>query len=308
MTQARRVGQVATVALAALLLGLVGVRTVSMSVASPPDAGGIETLMEARGLETVPVRGSLASVPTEEADGAGLVVVGSGRGFSNAEVSRVQAFVEAGGRVLVLGARELPGTFGVPLASTAASTVRPDPGVPARAQVGTKAFELVLPAAIPVLDTKPGGPVTVRTTNVSYLDLDGDGHETGADAGGPFLVSRRAGDGRVLVVSAPGLASQAALQQADNRAFLEALLDEHMPAVGPVYLDRARAAGPFQAPLAGLLAVLAEPAEDPRWGVPLTVAGLVAIGAHAWAALAPRRREDDLGLDEPVPWPGEERA
>jgi len=259
-----------------VVVAAAGARTVALIGAGAQAPEGAAAAAEAAGRPTVPVRTSLAGLPEDPAQGRTVIVPGTGPPTTDAEARSLERFVDAGGRLLALGDRGLPDRFDLP---TGPGPVRaaedPTGPVPARAAVEGQAHELALPGARAVLVEDDPGGVAAESGNATFLDLDGDGRATREDAAGPFPLAGTAADGRVLVLGTPGLATEAALERADNRAFLVDAIDAH-GGPGRVLVDRS-AAGGLAAPLASLLGAPLGVGERPVLGGAVALAGLAAL-------------------------------
>jgi len=303
VTRAREIALVTAALLVLALVALVGARSVQLAGAEPRSTDALAQAATASGRDPTPVRASLAAIPTEDASTASVIVQGEGRSLTEPEVDQLTRFVDRGGHALVLGDRSIAQALDVPLAASPAMPVDGGREVPARATIDEEAYRLRVPDAIPVLDTRKRAPVTVATTNATFLDVDGDGRESENDAPGPHPLSQTASEGRMLFLATPNLAQPYALGDTDNRAFLEDAIDEHLPE-GPLYLDRSRASDPLRAPVKASLATVPEAGSDPLRGYGLLALALTAIGAGTLHANRPDTDAAEAGLDDPREWPG----
>ncbi|AKU08203.1 DUF4350 domain-containing protein [Haloferax gibbonsii] len=176
-----------------------------------------------------------------EVDPAGTVafVISPERGYTDAEADRIEAFVRAGGTVVVADdfrphGNDLLGRLG------ASARINQTPLRDDRHQYKSGALPVATRVAAdpltrdvtqltlnhPATVTENESTVLVRSSNFSYLDRDDDGEldESETLRSHPVVTTERLGAGDVVVVSDPSVFINAMLERPDNRAFAEALV------------------------------------------------------------------------------------
>lgn len=254
------------------------------AVARADDAARVEdleALAVATGHEPRALVTGLLPLADAPGEGRGVLLAGGGRALAPREVRALSTFAESGGRALVLGDAEAAAAVGVRLVD-APVAAGGGLGVP----VATASSAFALPDARPLLDPRPGAEALAWTGNGTFVDVDGDGRATAADAAGPFTVASRDASGRVVVVGSRSLAD-ARVAEADARAFLEWLVQETFPPGTRVLVDASRSASLPQALARAPLAVAVHVAHVPALGSAVVLA-LVAAGVGAAMALADR--------------------
>lgn len=91
---------------------------------------------------------------------------------------------------------------------------------------GIKELILNHPTSLSFYSGMDGYDILARSSDVSFLDYNGNGARDGVDAKGPFAVAARikVGSGTVVVVSDPGILINSMVKRADNQKFLEHLI------------------------------------------------------------------------------------
>ncbi|KAB1187543.1 MULTISPECIES: DUF4350 domain-containing protein [Haloferax] len=169
-------------------------------------------------------------------------VVSPESGYTDAEAARLESFVQNGGTLVVAEdfrphSNELLAQLGTQ-ARIDQTPLRDD-----RHQFKTGAFPIATHTASdpltrdvdqltlnhPATVSANGSTVLVRSSNFSYLDRDGDAtlDENETLQSYPVVTVERIGDGEVVVVSDPSLFINSMLEQSDNRAFADALVQSH---------------------------------------------------------------------------------
>ncbi|MCO8265091.1 DUF4350 domain-containing protein [Haloferax sp. AB510] len=183
-----------------------------------------------------------------EVDPAGTVafVISPERGYTDAEADRIEAFVRAGGTVVVADdfrphGNDLLARLG------ASARINQTPLRDDRHQYKSGALPVATRVAAdpltrdvsqltlnhPATVTENESTVLVRSSNFSYLDRDDDGEldESEALRSYPVATTERLGEGDVVVVSDPSVFINAMLERPDNRAFAEALVADRTAVV-----------------------------------------------------------------------------
>jgi hypothetical protein len=176
-----------------------------------------------------------------EANGTVAFIIAPDQQYDPEEIDRVQSFVDNGGIVII--ADDLPGNSNQLLADIG-STIRLD-GDPVRDDRNYQESPALLRATEtadhPLTNDidelalnhgtvlNPGeASVLVRTSEYAYIDrnrneeLDDD--ETLASY--PVVAVEEQGDGEILVISDPSVLINVMIDRSDNRAFVQALVDE----------------------------------------------------------------------------------
>lgn len=303
-----RDGALAALALAlavGLLAGAAASRGLDLSRAAPvPSWDSLVALVAETGREAVVLRSSEVALHDAPADGRLLVVPGGGRALREAELAAVERFVERGGRLLVLGDDAVAERFGARLAASPVRTTgETGEGLPATGRVAGREFALAIPDARPVLDGRPGAVALARTSPATFLDANGDGVESAADAAGPFVAASADAGSRVAVVGSRLLLAPEALRLSENHVFVSVLVDALAAPRARVYLDDARAASPVSAAPRALAGAVLDAEHDRALGATLAVL-LSATGLFTARASAPSHTERaSSSLDERVPRP-----
>lgn len=265
----KRAGVLALVLVAALLAGDYAWR------AGPPasqshDWSAIRALVEQRGAKATYLEATWLALDTGSVDV--VIVADGGRAPTGEERDALARFVAEGGRALVLGEPDAARALGVEILGAPISSATS------------------IPSARPVLGV---GETIATSGEGSYLDVDGDGRASPADAAGPFPIAIALHDGRAIVVgsasleSAPLLAAEilGRLDVAQSTVALDASRDTD---------DRMRDA---------LLALGIDVAERSWLRIALGALLLMGAGVLSYANRAERRGPALDGPDTVVPLP-----
>jgi len=278
--RAWRLAALLALALAAGLVAADAAQRVSQRRGGGPDWAPAEAMLKANGDITSRLALGEAALSDAPAQGRGLVLAKGGAPLAPAELDALASFAARGGRVVVLG----------------------DPDAAARLGSGVASAPILLagnasfPDAHAVLDPRPGARVAAWSANGSFVDVDGDGRATAADAPGPFALATWSPDGRVLVVGSAGWLSPDALRDPAGAAEAQRWLAQAFPPGTRVALDAAHDA-PWPAAIPGSLQ---DAAATPQLGAPVALA-LAASGLCAALGLAREEgRAERRGLDAPV--------
>lgn len=175
-------------------------------------------------------------------NGTVAVVLAPGSAYGPGEAAAVRSFLEAGGTLLV--ADDVAGPANDLLSDVGASArldgrrLRDDqhhyrgPALPVAGDVADHAYTrdvdaLTLNHGTAVVPR--GARPVANTSELAYLDADGDGAIGDGEPIGPFPVAtvEPVGDGRVVVVGDPSALINAMLDRPGNRAFAAALFSAH---------------------------------------------------------------------------------
>lgn len=263
-----RRGWIAVAALALLSSAIVADATWSaarLRDAGTADWGLADAMLREQGIEPTRVVSTLLALDPARVDG---VIVRVGEVVPTAaESDAVAAFAASGGRAIVLADPALAERFGMEIAP---APIHATDGSPLRAHGASAAL---LPGAMPLLGT---GEIAVSTQAASFVDADADGRASAGDVAGPFPVGRRAEEGRVIVLSSPGLLDPEPLEDEATRAFVRDILAEHFPPGSRVAIDVSRSdAG--SAPLAAAVR-----AGELPWLRGALVVAALAVGVALW--------------------------
>lgn len=235
------------------------------------DAAPLHALARAAGHEARELATGLLPLAEAPGEGRGVLLAGGGRTLGEREGDALARFAGSGGRALVLGDAEAAAALGVDVVAEPVAA-RADAGIPATWE--GRAF--ALPDARALLDRREGAVAVARTANGTFIDVDGDGRATGADAAGPFVVATRDAAGRAVVVGSRALADPR-VADADARAFIEDVARKVFPPGIELLVDASRGARLASALARAPLAVALDVAHVPALGA-LAVALLAAAG------------------------------
>ena len=234
------------------------------------EAGATTTVARnASAYDRVPARGTVAVVLAPETP------------YAPTEAARLRSFVESGGTLVV--ADDVGRDANPLLAATGAQarldrrTVRDEqhyyrgPALPVAGDVAAHEYTVGVDALTLNHGTAVvanGATAIVNTSDVAYLDSNGNGELDDPEPIGPFPVVtvEEVGDGRVVVVGDPSALINVMLERPGNRAFVTALFSAHER----VLLDNSHAGG--LPPAAYALLVLRDSA------ILQVALGLVAVG------------------------------
>lgn len=142
-------------------------------------------------------------------------------------------------------------------------------------------------------DASGGATVLLRTSAQTFLDLNRDGRIDGFDRDGPFVAGVEMDaphEGRAVFFGSSALFENAALDDDATRAFVEALLADHLEAGGTLVLFEGARTHPAQTVATGYW--LLETATRHPWIKPLVVVALpLAAVLVAWRHPGPPRLE-----------------
>ncbi|MCA1819032.1 MAG: DUF4350 domain-containing protein, partial [Halobacteriales archaeon] len=217
-----------------------------------------------------------------------LLVVDPPHGFRAPEVAAFQAFLERGGRALVVDTFGGAGTLTAPLGITFERVRLVESGgatdLPARLEGQPFRLALGPMTGLHLADNRTA-TVLAASSPVSFLDRDGDGLIGAGDPGGPFPVvaERSVGSrgGRLVVAAVAGPFSDRPGAH-DDEEWRAAILRHLLPAGGRLVVDESRAGSPD--PVLRFLSAAAGAASTAPWS--LLVAGFG--GLALLAALLPR--------------------
>ncbi|ADE04395.1 DUF4350 domain-containing protein [Haloferax volcanii] len=178
--------------------------------------------------------------------GSVAFVISPERGYTDAEAARIEAFVRAGGTVVVADDFR---PHGNDLLARLGASARIDrtPLRDDRHQYKSGALPVATRVAAdpltrnvtqlslnhPATVTANESTVLVRSSNFSYLDRDDDGELDDDETlqSHPVVTRERLGAGDVVVVSDPSVFINAMLDRPDNRAFATALVSDRATVV-----------------------------------------------------------------------------
>ncbi|MGQ0534787.1 MAG: DUF4350 domain-containing protein [Methanobacteriota archaeon] len=282
------------------------------------DVGAFRSSLSAKEVRVLTVEGSVLGLdPTLEPSRTLVAMIGVEREIRGVEADRLEAFVADGGRLIVANdfgdADPVALRFGARFDRVrlydedfAAS---PD-FVRADANLSGTRYDLLLnvPTSLTLFDVVDGGAsrVLAASTDRSYVDLDENGAVDLTDVRGPFplLVLRTyPSGGAVLLAADPGLFIDGMRGEAENAAFLDAVVEELLPEGGVAYFDESsHAAAAGGAILKTALAAAVVATSTPAAAAVLLAVALAIAGGLVAASRSPAEwAVHDFRADEVVP-------
>lgn len=284
-----------------VFLGLIVAATVASTGTDEPESaftetgGGASPLVEdARGLGVEAHR--LLSGPTALSSDSALepprtllVIIAPERPYDTQEADAARAFLENGGRILVVDNYGQANTITSKLGITfeRVRVVEPEQN-PVQARVAKRTFALH-PSAATAIWADPNFPFDeiANTSARSFLDRDGDGVISAGDPPGPFALGYElrvgANGGVLFAFSDPSVFLSDSAPIPSHRLFREALLAHLLPEGGRIIVDESRA-GQADPWLASTAAVVGATTSDPwRWIAACLVVGTLTLAYFASA-------------------------